>query len=57
MTYKIVRFHRDANHPDNRMVVKTGLTREEAQEHCQDPTTSGRDVNGETVWFDGFEEE
>jgi hypothetical protein len=46
-TYRIVRFHRTRD----REVVMTGLTLEEAQEHCNDPDTSGDD------WFDGFFEE
>lgn len=50
-TYQIVRFHFDSNHPDHRKVIKTGLTRAEAQEHCSDDATHGSD------WFDGFEEE
>ena len=50
--YKIVRFCFDDNHPDNHKVIKTGLTEEEAQEHCQ------RDDTREAgVWFDGYEEE
>ena len=42
--YKIIRFRFDGN---NR-TVKRGLTLEEAQEHCQDPETSG------DGWFDGY---
>lgn len=44
-TYKIVRFHQDSN---GRITIKTGLTLEEAQAHCADPTTSG------PGWFDGY---
>lgn len=52
-TYSVVRFYRDENHPENKTVVKHGLTLEEAQEHCQDPATKSSD--GE--WFDGFRKE
>jgi hypothetical protein len=52
MNYKIVRFCLDENHPEHRKVIKTGLTEEEAQEHCQ------RDDTREAgVWFDGYTEE
>ena len=47
LTYKIIRFRFQG---DNE-VVKTGLTLEEAQDHCNDPTTQG------DGWFDGYEEE
>ena len=50
-TYEIRRFYRD---PDKSYeVIKTGLTLEEAQEHCNDPSTS----NLEEGWFDGYSEE
>ena len=42
--YVIVRYHRDG--PSQ--VIKAGVTLEEAQEHCNDPSTSGLD------WFDGY---
>ncbi len=58
-TYKIVRFYqRDAN---ARETIKTGLTLEEAQEHCSDPETSSRtstsDDGTRGPWFDGYYEE
>lgn len=56
-TYKIVRFHRDDNHPDHRKVIRTGLTLEEAQEWCSDEATHGHDRNGDVEWFDGYDEE
>jgi len=46
-TYKIIRFRFEGN---NR-VIKRGLTLDEAQAHCQDPSTSG------DGWFDGYDEE
>jgi hypothetical protein len=46
-TYKIIRFRFEGN---NR-VIKRGLTLDEAQAHCQDPSTSGEG------WFDGYDEE
>jgi hypothetical protein len=50
-TYKIVQYHFDENHPNHRKVIKTGLTLEEAQEHCSDESTHG------DGWFDGYTEE
>jgi hypothetical protein len=35
----------------NREIIKTGLTLEEAQEHCQRDDTHG------DGWFDGYDEE
>jgi predicted metal-dependent HD superfamily phosphohydrolase len=51
-TYKIVRKYRDSNHPDNNKVIETGLTLEEAQEHCNDPST-----HESGVWFDCYYED
>lgn len=48
MSYKIIRFYQD-DRPAK--VVKTGLTLEEAQAHCNDDATHG------PGWFDGYEEE
>lgn len=53
-TYRIVRFYADDSHPDHKKEIATGLTLEEAQEHCQSPATEGRDINGKTEWFDGY---
>ena len=50
--YKIVRFCFDNNNPDHRKVVRSGLTLEEAQDHCQRD-----DTREQGVWFDGYEEE
>lgn len=50
----------------DRETIKTGLTLEEAQEHCTDPDTSSRTATSETAqertrtrgaWFDGYTEE
>lgn len=48
MTYKVVRFYQDGR--PNR-TIKTGLTLEEAQAHCQRDDTHGPD------WFDGYTRE
>lgn len=48
MTYKIVRHYVDR--PSE--VMDTGLTLEEAQEHCQRD-----DTHVEGKWFDGYTEE
>lgn len=47
-SYKIIRFFRD-DRP--KKIIKTGLTLEEAQAHCNDESTCGED------WFDGYEVE
>lgn len=50
-TYKIVRhFYPHLDKPNE--LIKTGLTEEEAQEHCSDP-----DTREEGEWFDGYTEE
>ena len=51
-TYKIIRFYFKENHPDNRKVIKRGLTLKQAQEHCK-----REDTRKSGVWFDGYEEE
>lgn len=63
-TYTIYRFFLRAEH--GRQIVKTGLTLEEAQKHCQDPETSSKTAKGPEAristilrgpWFDGYQEE
>ena len=49
-TYKVVRF---AFNEGNR-VIKTGLTLEEAQEHCNREDTHKKDPSGNVIWFDGY---
>ena len=51
MTYKIVRFYAPHLNKSNR-VIQRGLTLEEAQEHCKNPSTRKA---GE--WFDGYDQE
>lgn len=46
-TYKVIRFRFGG---DNEVIL-TGLTLEEAQEHCRDESTHG------DGWFDGYESE
>ncbi len=55
--YKVIRFCRDSNHPDNHKVIKEGLTLEEAQDHCHDESTKGYNDAMELEWFDGYEAE
>ncbi len=45
-TYKIVRKHQDLATPDD--IIETGLTLQEAQAHCGDPSTQGEG------WFDAY---
>lgn len=49
-TYKIVRF--EADKIGVTKTIKTGLTLEKAQEHCQRD-----DTHEEGVWFDGYTKE
>jgi hypothetical protein len=61
--YRIVRMYfRD---PSMNRVVKSGLTLEEAQAHCQDPETSSKTcklyrnrkrTEQRGPWFDGYED-
>lgn len=63
--YRIVRFYKD--HPEGKLreIVRTGLTLEEAQAHCNDPETSSSTATNDIAragtkkygaWFDGYEE-
>ncbi len=63
MAYKVVRVYKDAE--IRRRTIKTGLSLEQAQAHCQGPETSSRTcttsnakrrtrLHGE--WFDAYEE-
>lgn len=47
MTYSIIRFKMN----EDNEVIETGLTLEEAQEHCQREDTHGEG------WFDGYTRE
>jgi hypothetical protein len=51
-TYEIVRIWKDSG---KRETIKTGLTRDEAREHCSDPDSEGEDAEGK--WMDCFYEE
>jgi len=55
-TYLVRRFCFNSDHPDNHAVIKTGLTLEEAQEHCNDESTHGEDAD-RGPWFDGYDKE
>ena len=63
--YRIVRLFFDRERNPARRVIKTGLTLEEAQAHCNDPETSSstcksarclRYTKQHGEWFDGYEE-
>lgn len=47
MTYKVIRF----SMTEPKEVIKTGLTLEEAQEHCSRDDTHG------DGWFDGYDDD
>ena len=49
--YKIIRFYSPSQDRENK-IIKTGLTLEEAQEHC-----SRKDTREEGVYFDGYDKE
>ena len=63
-TYKIVRFfHR---HDKRTQIVQTGLTLQEAQDHCSDPETSSQTCTSAEgrertrmhgAWFEGYQKE
>jgi hypothetical protein len=61
-TYKIVRMY----FRGGKRTVKSGLTLEQAQKHCNDPETSSRTckkaanvrrTSQRGPWFDGYEKE
>ena len=63
-TYRIVRMYQNPSIVSE--WIDTGLTLEEAQEHCKDPETSSRTATSLILtklthlfgeWFDGYEEE
>jgi len=50
--YKVIRFYFDNSHPDHKKIIKSNLTKAEAQAHC------GReDTHKGGVWFDGWDDE
>ena len=62
-TYKIIRFYFQDYDP---LVIKTGLTLDEARKHCLDPETSSRTAKSKKAqaitkkygeWFDGYEKD
>jgi hypothetical protein len=62
MSYKVIRFFFNGD----RKVIKTGLTLEEAKEHCNDPETSSKTCTkaagrnrtlAKGEWFDGYDAE
>lgn len=55
-TYMVRRFYFKDDDPDHRKVIATGLTLEEAQEHCNDESTHGDDP-ARGPWFDGYDQE
>lgn len=67
MSYRIVRYYFNAlGNGRHRRVIATGLTLEQAQEHCNDPQTSSRTCTNKVgrartrkigQWFDAYEEE
>ncbi len=58
-TYKIIRFH----FSEENMVIETGLTLEDAQEHCESAETSSSTCSEAVAtanpgkWFDGYTED
>lgn len=55
-TYSIIRFR----FKGDKSVIKTGLSLEEAKEHCSDPESSSQtatDPEEPGDWFDGYTEE
>ena len=67
--YKIIRIFSkiDGRFQTKHRTIMTGLTLQEAQEHCRDPETASKTASPATLrrvarnnpgftWFDGFEE-
>ncbi len=63
--FKIVRMYQRDSSRHMRRTIKSGLTLEQAQAHCQDPETSSsacrkaanvRRTKAYGDWFDGYEE-
>lgn len=57
-TYTITRMYFNGE----RELIKSGVTLEEAQEHCSDPETSSSTASNPVLdarghWFDGYDEE
>lgn len=64
MSYKIVRFYsRPGKRGDHletkKRTIERGLTLEQVQKHCNDPSTEGTmpPSKGGWKWFDGYYEE
>ena len=62
--YQIVRMYQHPDKPSR--VVRSGLTLEQAQEHCRDPETSSSTATSSVAthrtatsgpWFDGYQED
>jgi hypothetical protein len=67
--YKIVRHYLgpivQGSHQSHKRTIATGLTLEQAQQHCKDPETSSRTATSAAArrrtrlhgaWFDGYQE-
>lgn len=63
--YKIVRMYAEERSRHHNRTIKSGLTLEEAQEHCRDPETSSSTCTSARkrritamrgAWFDGYTE-
>jgi hypothetical protein len=61
--YKIIRFYQNEKKP---VLIKTGLTEEQAKAHCNDPETSSLTATNQDAvnhtkkygaWFDAWESE
>jgi hypothetical protein len=55
--YKIIRHHWNEEHPDHLRTIKTGLTLEQAREHCRRDDTHSKNPDGTVQWFDGYTEQ
>jgi hypothetical protein len=54
-TYMIRRLYVDDDRPVE--TIKTGLSLDEAREHCKRDDTRGGSLEDGSAWFDGYEEE
>lgn len=55
-TYTVRRFYLNSDDPEHRKPILTGVTLEEAQEHCNRLDTSGDDPD-RGPWFDGYDKD
>ena len=51
--YKIIRFYRNGK----RKIILRGVSLGVAQLHCNSELTHKKDIKGDIIWFDGYNQE